>query len=483
LGGTLGGDAGLLVLLGFSNEELLTSGHMPFIVKISEALRLIFAFDKLREENLAIRERIAVLNNIAALSEDDALFAGTVSASFSSVFTKGGGFDELIITALSYLLAISSCSIHITIYNMFLEQIASDDKRNDLELPDSVLEMIKNNTLTTKSHSRLIDCNEQSICILPVQYSGTVKGFIAIWFPHRTELMSKEKIIIESFASFVTFEWMKRAAINEQNQILKSEILADILSGRQDDTILSRVKRYGFESMNRFFVIMASVPGVKNHMLYCEKAEGHGLLMGMDAAVNARTLKCMIVPEHNDICIIISCQNYKNIRYDNIVNEIIVDFTKIQENLLLGGSRIYETIHNIKKCYSEADQCLFIIKRYFRHRKFANFIDIGVLRLLLTHRNEDVDAYLEDMLGTIVEYDKSHSTDLLKTLFYYTRLNKSIQHVSQKLNIHPNTIYQRITRIEDLLGYDFSDPMDWLDIQTASILYGLIHTDLIKNIY
>ena len=107
---------------------------------------------------------------------------------------------------------------------------------------------------------------------------------------------------------------------------------------------------------------------------------------------------------------------------------------------------------------------------------------MGVLRLLLTQNKEDIEAYLEDILLPIVEYDRSRGTELLMTLFYYARFNKSVGYVSKKLSIHPNTLYQRVKKIEELLGYSLEDPMDWFDIQATSIMYGLIYTDLITNL-
>ena len=86
---------------------------------------------------------------------------------------------------------------------------------------------------------------------------------------------------------------------------------------------------------------------------------------------------------------------------------------------------------------------------------------MGALRLLLTQRREDIEAYMEDILRPIIEYDKNKGTDLIMTLFYYSRFNK---------------------KIEELLGYSLDDPMDWFDIQAASIMYGLIYTDLITKL-
>ena len=47
--------------------------------------------------------------------------------------------------------------------------------------------------------------------------------------------------------------------------------------------------------------------------------------------------------------------------------------------------------------------------------------------------------------------------DYLKTLYYYLKYNGSVQKVAESNNAHRNTINYRMSKIKDILDYDFSD--------------------------
>ena len=62
---------------------------------------------------------------------------------------------------------------------------------------------------------------------------------------------------------------------------------------------------------------------------------------------------------------------------------------------------------------------------------------------------------------------KSH---LYETLLAYFRFNRSVQQTAQHLHIHTNTLYQRLSRIEQILNISFQIQEDALKIQLACYL-------------
>jgi DNA-binding PucR family transcriptional regulator len=53
------------------------------------------------------------------------------------------------------------------------------------------------------------------------------------------------------------------------------------------------------------------------------------------------------------------------------------------------------------------------------------------------------------------------------TLKTYIAANRSTSITADRLHIHPNTLYHRIRKIEDLLRVDLSEPNDWLTLLLA----------------
>ena len=69
-----------------------------------------------------------------------------------------------------------------------------------------------------------------------------------------------------------------------------------------------------------------------------------------------------------------------------------------------------------------------------------------------------------EALQRLAEYDRSHQAQLLLTLEEYLRRRGNIAAAAQTLYVHPNTLRQRLRRIQDLTGLDVADE-DWLMIE------------------
>jgi GAF domain-containing protein len=71
-----------------------------------------------------------------------------------------------------------------------------------------------------------------------------------------------------------------------------------------------------------------------------------------------------------------------------------------------------------------------------------------------------------DLVATIAEYDRQRQTSLLRTLEEFLRRRGSISATAEALYVHPNTLRQRLRRIQELSGLDLRKE-DWLNIEIA----------------
>ena len=74
--------------------------------------------------------------------------------------------------------------------------------------------------------------------------------------------------------------------------------------------------------------------------------------------------------------------------------------------------------------------------------------------------------FFKQALG-IQRYDEASDVDYWKTLRCYLDAERSIAHAAKALNIHRNTMIQRIERIESILEMDLDDPMGRLWLRMA----------------
>ncbi|MEV6009763.1 helix-turn-helix domain-containing protein [Streptomyces sp. NPDC051976] len=70
-------------------------------------------------------------------------------------------------------------------------------------------------------------------------------------------------------------------------------------------------------------------------------------------------------------------------------------------------------------------------------------------------------------LAAVREYDERRGTDLMRTLRAYLKHGGRTSEVGADLMVHGNTVLNRVTRLEELLGADLASPQTGLEMQLA----------------
>jgi sugar diacid utilization regulator len=91
--------------------------------------------------------------------------------------------------------------------------------------------------------------------------------------------------------------------------------------------------------------------------------------------------------------------------------------------------------------------------------------DLGPYRYVLD-AEEGVRDRQQERLERLVEYDRRRGTELLPTLEVYLESRGNIVRTARTVYAHPNTLRQRLARIEQLSGLDLEDE-DWLSLGIA----------------
>jgi GAF domain-containing protein len=95
----------------------------------------------------------------------------------------------------------------------------------------------------------------------------------------------------------------------------------------------------------------------------------------------------------------------------------------------------------------------------------VSFDDLGAYKYLLrVSQDGRTRDHRGDALKKLEVYDRRHRSQLLMTLEEYLKRRGNIAAAAQTLYVHPNTLRQRLRRIQDLTGLDVQNE-DWLMIE------------------
>lgn len=142
-----------------------------------------------------------------------------------------------------------------------------------------------------------------------------------------------------------------------------------------------------------------------------------------------------------------------------------------KSRLLCGLSGPAANLAEWPQYYQQAVQAMRLAGR-LRTDKTIIFDSLGIYQLLL--QLEDVPAsrrFSDQIVGSLVAYDKSHRSSLMETIIAYFRHHGNISQTADALYIHRNTLSYRLDRIQELTGQDLENPDERLALQLALKLW------------
>jgi PucR family transcriptional regulator, purine catabolism regulatory protein len=141
-------------------------------------------------------------------------------------------------------------------------------------------------------------------------------------------------------------------------------------------------------------------------------------------------------------------------------------------SLRLGTGRASHQFSEAKRHFREAEQVLalpFSLPCLF-------FEDLGVYRLLLQMNDGyTLESFISDYLGSLIEYDKKHGSQLLLTLRTVLDHNGSKQDAAEKLYIRRQSLYHRLDKIQELVGETYLMPAHRICLELALRAYEWIY--------
>lgn len=87
------------------------------------------------------------------------------------------------------------------------------------------------------------------------------------------------------------------------------------------------------------------------------------------------------------------------------------------------------------------------------------FDDLALLRLLAPlAAGPDLATFVEGELGDLIAYDEQHTSSLLETLDSFLQVNGNKQQMCSLLHLRRRSVYYRLERIEQIVGYSLDLP-------------------------
>jgi len=136
-------------------------------------------------------------------------------------------------------------------------------------------------------------------------------------------------------------------------------------------------------------------------------------------------------------------------------------------------SRAVGHLADLPATYAIARRCLALMIALGRQGATAREPELAAYATLFAGASRsDLDDFVRSKIGKLIDYDKSKKSCLVESLHTYLKEGLNIQQSAKKMDIHTNTMRQRIEKIQYILGVN-EIYHDLFELQAAVTLITL----------
>ncbi len=468
---------GVLTIDNFTHDKNFTADDLSLLEALANHIAVAIVQAELFQKEREYREEL-LLTHKALTSEHKSLQKTLdIHHRLTNLAAKGKGLDEILQTIYQML------KLPVAIYTNLLQKVVYYPAEMDMPLPDNFFDLRSVQYSIDTGKRQIEDLKDgQMLLINPIVGAGEVLGFLCCWVDREAELDELAPITIEYGATVLALEWMKHNAILEIENKLKGHFFEELLTGEINDNLLRQARKMGFDEENSFCVML-----VRSAMQDYEDKGGDRAAMSIknrqellnlaSEVLRGRNQKSITVVHSSYVACLVSVgEERESAKNSARLREAAEELLSRDQQLVICIGRVYSGLGYINRSYNDARACFDIIDRFpFRERRLIDYKELGIYRFLLKKSTEELESYLEDILGPLLRYERSRSGDLVETLICYAKYNWDLKTFAARLNIHYNTIYYRMKRIKEILGVDIEDADNWASVQLACQIYEFLY--------
>jgi GAF domain-containing protein/sugar diacid utilization regulator len=128
----------------------------------------------------------------------------------------------------------------------------------------------------------------------------------------------------------------------------------------------------------------------------------------------------------------------------------------------------------LRTAYRDAVRALHLLLALGRSGTSATIAELGFFGQMVGRAGpDDLRVFLDRVLGPVIDYDRERGADLLTTLEAVLSQGGHLANSARALGIHINTLYQRLERLDQILGAGWRESDRRLELHLAVRLHAL----------
>jgi purine catabolism regulator len=148
------------------------------------------------------------------------------------------------------------------------------------------------------------------------------------------------------------------------------------------------------------------------------------------------------------------------------------------DGYVMASGSVVESIRDVRRSFLEAEQVADVAARGAGDRLFYRLPDLRLRGLLHLLRDDArLQTFVERELGPLLEYDAERGTDLTRLLGLYLEHGRNKAVAAQRAHLSRPAFYERLRRIERVLGADLDDVESCASLHVALLALDSVRRD------
>ncbi len=307
--------------------------------------------------------------------------------------------------------------------------------------------------------------------VVPIMVKNAVFGHLVV-YSYYQELTNFDVLSVESTASVIALEFLKKMSVQEVENKYKAEFFEDLISfdAKRKNKALDRANYYRFDRDATYGIVTVKLCDDRSADATWHQHLNKAIFL-IDSICKDEDQTYLVANKGRNLHILFMWK--KGDAPEKITAQITEKIqhilgSKIQgSDFRIGVGRQYEGLDNVDKSLHDAEKAVEASGNYVDER-IVYFTELGIYKIFCQdHLKDELVNFYGSTLQPLVKYDRKRDTELVKSLIIYFETNGNLKKMSEQLFTHYNTVLYRINRIQEITGKNLDDEGDRYGLQTA----------------
>jgi sugar diacid utilization regulator/putative methionine-R-sulfoxide reductase with GAF domain len=311
--------------------------------------------------------------------------------------------------------------------------------------------------------------------VVPVRAGPDVLGMLAVSVDEKTVDSAGRRRALEHGSTVLALELSKERATAEVERRLRGDLVEEVLAGALEadeaERVARQAERLGHRLPQRAWVIVLEPDDDETEAALGARGEIDKLDAALSGLIRSRMPGTLTIVRSASAVFLVPDEVASDLAtVEKLAGQVLAAAGPVMKpgTASVGIGNLANGVSELARSHVEARQALRLTRRAGGRGRVASYRSLGAFRLLLEVQSPDaLRRFVNELLGTLLEYAQSRDTPLLETLEALAAARWVRRAAARQLGIHINSMSYRIERIQALTGLQLDEPETRVAISIA----------------